>query len=215
MENIQNIQNKSTHRVISIIGAIGGFVSIEHGFFELMHGNVPTNGIQIEAIDSAMRFEGGVGEMALTLIPNFLITGIAAVLIGISLIVWSTFFIGRKHGALGFFGLSVLSLLLGGGVAYFNIALLNCIAATRINKPLTWWQNNIPERTRIPLAKNWKTLLFSFVILFGFTLAIAIFGLSFIGIDDVNSIALSLGLLSMALQLISYLACFSSDSMLR
>ena len=181
----------------------------------MMHGNVPTNGIQIEAIDSAMRFEGGVGEMALTLIPNFLITGIAAVLIGISLIVWSTFFIGRKHGALGFFGLSVLSLSLGGGVAYFNIALLNCIAATRINKPLTWWQNNIPERTRIPLAKNWKTLLFSFVILFGFTLAIAIFGLSFIGIDDVNSIALSLGLLSMALQLISYLACFSSDSMLQ
>ena len=53
-----NARNKSTYRVVSAIGAIGDFVSIEHGFFEVMHGNVPTNGIQIEAIDSAMRFEG-------------------------------------------------------------------------------------------------------------------------------------------------------------
>jgi hypothetical protein len=89
---MENIQNKSTYRVVSIIGAIGGFVSIEHGLFETMHGNVSTNGIQIEAIDSAMRFEGGVGEMALTLIPHFLITGIVAILIGVLLIVWSIFF---------------------------------------------------------------------------------------------------------------------------
>jgi hypothetical protein len=105
-------------------------------------------------------------------------------------------------------------LLFGGGIAYFNIALLNCIVATRINKPLTWWQNNIPKRTRMTLAKNWKISLFSFVILFMFTLAIAIFGLTFIGVDNANSIALSLGLLSMVLQLISVIACFSSDSIL-
>jgi hypothetical protein len=210
---MENVKNKSTYRVVSIVGAIGGFVSIEHGFFEAMHGNVPTNGIQIEAIDPAMRFEGGVGEMAVTLIPNFLVTGIVAILIGVLLIIWSTFFVGRKYGALGLLGLSVSSLLFGGGIAYFNIALVNFVAATRINKPLTWWQNNIPKKARRTLAKTWKISLVSFVTLFMFTLAIAIFGLTFIGVNDVNSIALSLGLLSMVLQVVAVVAGFSSDTL--
>ena len=36
----------------------------------MMHGNVPTEGIQIKAILAALRFEGGVGKMALTLVPS-------------------------------------------------------------------------------------------------------------------------------------------------
>jgi len=205
------MKNKATHRGVSVIGAIGGFVSIEHGIFEVLHGNVPIEGIQFEAIAPALRFEGGVGEMALSLIPNFLITGIVAILIGIFLIIWSVFFSDKKYGALGLFCLAILSLLFGGGVAYFNIALLNSLVATRINKPLDWWKKHIPERIRKTLAKKWKVLLFLFGALFIVTLGIAILGLSFIGIKDVNTIALSLGLFSIVLYLVSVIACFSSD----
>lgn len=207
----KQLKNKATLIGVSTIGTIGGFISIEHGFFEILQGNIPTNGIKIEAIGEAWRFDGGVGEMALTLIPNYLVTGIIASAIGIITIIWSVLFIRHKYIAFGLFCLSILSLLFGGGVAYFIIALLNSIVATRINKSLTWWRKHMPEKLVTLLAANWKMILCLFVICFILSLSIAIFGLSFIGISDVNPIATNLGFISVALYLISILSGFSYD----
>lgn len=207
------IKNYAIRRMVAIIGAIGGFIAIEHGFFEMLQGSIPTDGIQIEAIAESMRFPGGVGEMALTLIPNFLATGIAACLIGITTIVWSVLYIDKKYGALGLLCLSILSLFFGGGVAFFLIAIINCLVAARINKPLQWWRKRVPSGLKKVLARSSSYILASFIIIFIFTLAIGIFGLSVIGVSDVNEIATISGVISIGLYLISIVACFCSDTL--
>ncbi len=206
-------RNGATRKGVSVIGSIGGFVSIEHGIFEMLQGNAPTGGMIFEAIGPAWRFSGGVGEMALSLVPNFLITGIIACLIGIFTIIWATAFSGRKHWALGLFCLSILSLLFGGGIAFFMIALVNSMVATRVDKPMTGWKRRIPGKPGMILAGNWSVMLAFFVALFAVTLTVAIFGLPFVGIRDVNQVAVCMGLSSLALYSVSVLACFLSDAM--
>lgn len=52
-----------------------GLAGIEHGFFELLQGNVAPNDMMIDAIGPGQRFwEYGV-ERALTIIPNFFFNG--------------------------------------------------------------------------------------------------------------------------------------------
>ena len=73
----------------------------------------------------------------LRLIPNFLITGIAAMLVGLGLIVWSIGFVQRKNGPAILLGLFVLLLLVGGGIAQVIFFPWICLVSTQINSPLT------------------------------------------------------------------------------
>jgi hypothetical protein len=52
---------------------------------------------------------------AMTLIPNFLITGIFAILASLAVIVCAAIFLRRKNGGLSLILLSILMLLVGGG----------------------------------------------------------------------------------------------------
>jgi len=201
----------ATHIFVIITGIVGGFISIEHGIFEVLQGTTPTESMVIEAIGPAQRFEGGVGEMAITILPNFLLTGIVAIIIGLLTIIWVSKFIDQKYGSLGLFILSIMTLFLGGGVAFFLIALINCIVATRIHKPLNWWEKHLSVKIRLELAKHLVLITISFVLLFILTLVIAIFGLRFIGINDVNQLATILGLITTLIYLFSVISCFSFD----
>ena len=50
---------------VSTVGAVGGFFSIEHGFFEILQGNVPTEGLIIDAIGPTHEFwEAAFGHSA-------------------------------------------------------------------------------------------------------------------------------------------------------
>ena len=51
----------------------------------------------------------------MTLVQNFLITGIFAILVSLVVIAWSAMFIQRKNGGLTLILLSILMLLVGGG----------------------------------------------------------------------------------------------------
>jgi hypothetical protein len=50
-------------------------------------------------------------EPAFTLIPNFLVTGIAAMIVGLIVIVWSLFFVQKQRGPTVFLLLFILLLL--------------------------------------------------------------------------------------------------------
>jgi hypothetical protein len=157
--------NRATKTIVTTIGIILGISGLDHGIFEILQGNQPTNGLFIEAIgpDHIMWKHGGEG--ALTILPTFLLTGIMAVLVGIAMIIWSLKYIDSKRGALGFFILNLLLLLFGGGIgAPVVIYPAAGIAATRINKPLTWWRKVLPKRIRPVLAKLWPyTLAIGFI----------------------------------------------------
>ena len=83
----------------SAFGVYAGLLGMEHGFFETLQGNVVPKSVRIRAVSPwELSFPFG-HEPALTLVPNLVLTGILAMIVGLSVIVWSTAFIQKKGGA--------------------------------------------------------------------------------------------------------------------
>lgn len=168
--------NRSTRIIIAVIGIMLAIAGISHGFFEVLQGNTPTGGIGINAIGpDHIQWEWG-GEGALTLVPNFLITGLLAITISIAIAVWSVGFVHKKGGATIFILLFVALFLLGGGGAQLVFFLPAWGVASRINKPLTGWRKMLPAKVRPALGKIWPVTLFISVVSFLIGLYIAITG---------------------------------------
>ena len=171
--------NKATRAVASTLGVLVGLAGVEHGFFELLQGNVTPSDVLIDAVGPAQRFwEYGV-ERALTVVPNFLVTGILAIVFGLLVTIWAGAFINRKYGAGVLMLLSILLWLVGGGFAPIFMAVLASAAATRINKPLNWWRVHLQASIRNFLARLWLWSIISFVVVFVIGVEIAIFGQDF------------------------------------
>lgn len=132
--------NKATRITVATLGMVFGISGFFHGLFEVLQGNVPTGGLFISAIGEAQKMWPHGNEPAFTLIPNFLISGIAAMVVGVLLIVWSLFFVQRKNGPTVLLFLFVLLLLVGGGVAQIIFFPFIWLVSTRINKLMTWWR---------------------------------------------------------------------------
>ncbi len=71
----------------------------------------------------------------MTLIPNFLVTGILAVIVGLVVAVWAALFAPRKRGGPVLLLLSIAMLLVGGGFVPTSIGLLSGFAGTRLREP--------------------------------------------------------------------------------
>lgn len=168
--------NHSTRVNVATMGVVFGLSGMSHGFFEVLQGNVPTPGLLVSAIGEAQRMWPHGNEPAFTVIPNFLGTGIAAMVVGLALIVWSLGFVHQKHGPTVFLGLFVLLLLVGGGVAQVLFFPFFWLASTRIRRPLSWWRGVLPARLRAWLARGWPWLLVLSATLLVCALAIATTG---------------------------------------
>lgn len=103
--------NKATRINAATVGTIFGFSAVTHGFFETLQGNVPTRGFFIFAIGEAQKMWSHGNEPAFTLIPNFLLTGIVAMIVGFSVIIWSLGFVHKKNGPSVFILLFILLLM--------------------------------------------------------------------------------------------------------
>lgn len=151
-----NYYNQKTRITASAIGVLLGLSGIiNHGIFEILQGNTPTNGVFIEAISEEYRFWIHGTEAAFTIIPNFLITGICAIIAGLSVIFWSLKYIHIKNGASVFLSLLILQTLVGGGIGYIILFVPTWAFATRINKPLHWWKKVLSAGLRNKLSKLW------------------------------------------------------------
>lgn len=168
--------NRATRTIVSILGVFFAIGGIDHGFFEILHGNIPTTGLLIQSIGAANRFWVYGTEDAFTIIPNFLLTGILAVIFSLAIMVWLIGFIDTPHGPSVFFLLFVCLFLVGGGVGQVFFFLPAWLVATRIHSPLTWWRKVLPEATRRWLARLWPGTLATGVLCFLVALEIAIFG---------------------------------------
>ena len=172
------IHNTATRAIVSTLGALVGVGSIDHGLLECLQGNRATPGLIVNALGPGYGWtvwkQGGEG--AFTLVPNFLLTGILATLMGVALIVWSLRFIDRRHGAGVFLLLGVGSFLVGGGVAQVVLITLNWAAATRIRGSLGFWRWMIPEAARRALGGSWRWSLLAGTVLFFAALEMAVVG---------------------------------------
>jgi hypothetical protein len=173
-----SFQNLNATRIIATtIGVFFGlFSGVNHGFFEVLQGNQATNGLYIYAIGEAQRFWPLAGEGALTLIPNFLITGIASMVVGVAIIIWSIRFLPTKHGRTVFLGLSIMSFLVGGGIGQAFFFIPAWAFATRMGKPLTWWRKVLPRSAWPFLSRLWIVTLVLAIIFMLIGVEMAIFG---------------------------------------
>lgn len=209
--------NQATRMIVATLGTIFGISGMSHGFFEILQGNAPTDGFFISAIGEAQKMWPHGNEYAFTLIPNFMITGIAAVLVGLAIIFWSLGFIHKKNGPVVFFLLFVLLLLVGGGVAQILFTPFIWLVSTRINKPLSWWRKILPVKIQKPLGKVWLWSLVISSALLVFILEIGITGFvpAVSDPDVVLSIMLScLGMEVLTLPL-TFVSGFAHDIALR
>jgi hypothetical protein len=194
--------NKATRINVAILGTIFGISGMSHGFFESLQGNVPTDGLFIFAIGEAQKMWPHGDEPAFTLIPNFLLTGIAAMIVGLILIIWSLGFVHKKYGSTVLILLFILLLLVGGGVAQVLFFPFLWLVATRIHQPLTWWRKILSAGIQKPLASLWPWTLVISAGLLAFALEIATTG--FVpGVSDPDA-ALSIMLFCLGMEVIMF-----------
>ena len=169
--------NKKTKITASVIGVLLGMAGIiNHGLFEILQGNISTNGFFIEAIGEENRYWLHGSEAAFTIIHNFLLTGICAVLVGMSIIFWSIKYIHVKYGATIFLSLLILLTLMGGGIGYIIVFVPTWAFATRINKSLDWWGKVISPQLRKKLSSLWIYSLIATSISWLILMELGIFG---------------------------------------
>lgn len=208
--------NRATKINVVITGMIFGLSGMTHGCSETLQGNTPTNGFLINAIAAGSRWTRWVegGEGAFTIIPNFLLTGILAMLVGLAIIVWSVGFVHRPRGPLVFLLLFVLLFLVGGGIGQVIFFIPAWAVATRIHQPLTWWRNRMPAGVRRGLALAWPWLLAAAAALILSALIVAIYGY-LPGVRDMEQVLnLTLAMVGAAwlLFLLAFVAGFARDS---
>ncbi|MCG8353580.1 MAG: hypothetical protein MI924_37935 [Chloroflexales bacterium] len=207
--------NRATRINVATIGVIFGLGGMTHGFAETLQGNTPTGGMFINAIAAGSTWtrwsEGGEG--AFTIVPNFLVTGILAMLVGLAIIVWSLGFVHRPRGPIVFLSLFILLFLVGGGIGQVAFFIPAWVVATRIRKPLCWWRSVLPAGLRSGFAKVWPWLLTLAALLILTALVIAIFGYipSVQDMERVLNITLAMVGLSLVIFLLAFVAGFAYD----
>lgn len=102
-----------TRVAASAIGIFTGLGGASHGPGEMLQGNVAPSGLVIEAWPELTAL---AGEPAMTIVPNFLVTGVLTIIFGLLVAIWAAKFVQRKHGGLFLILLSVIMLLVGGGL---------------------------------------------------------------------------------------------------
>jgi hypothetical protein len=130
---------RATKKVAAWLGVVAGIAGLEHGYFEILRGNEKPESLMIASIGPPCVPEEAWNacEPAMTIIPNFLITGILAVILGLLILLWSGAFVQRRSGGVILILLSVMLLLFGGGIFPPLIGIVGGLAGLKINKPLT------------------------------------------------------------------------------
>ncbi len=139
------VTRKATQITATVLGLTAGGAGIEHGIFEILQGDTRPQGLMIASMGPPCvpELSWNQCEPAMTILPSFLITGILAIILGVVVLVWSAFFVQRRHGGLILILLCIPLLLFGGGIFPPLIGIVAGALGTRIRKPLN------PERSRL------------------------------------------------------------------
>jgi hypothetical protein len=131
---------KATKTIATWLGILAGIAGLEHGYFEILQGSARPAGLAFpswgaDICDPAKLWHAC--EPAMSILPNFLISGIITVILGLAVTAWSAKFVERQYGGLALILLSIALLLSGGGFFPPLIGVIGGAAGTQINRPLT------------------------------------------------------------------------------
>ena len=196
--------------VIGITIAVAGF---HHGLFEALQGNRPTEGIGIHSIGPQhVRWEYGTDD-AVTVIPNFLVTGLAAMVVSLAIMFWCIFGLRRRHGPALFLALFILLTLVGGGIGHILFFLTSWAYATRIRGSLAWWRRKLRDRACRIWARVWIPAMSLSALLFLVALELSVFGFP-IAVVDPDSLLMAIWtllLVSLGLLHAAYVGAIARD----
>lgn len=145
----------ATQVAVAWFGALAGLAGIEHGLGEILQGNHRPDGLLIASWPDAAALQVLSGEPALTVVPDIRMSGILTIVVGLALAVWAVGFAARRHGGWVLVALSVLLLLVGGGLAPPLMGVALGAVATRIGVP----SRTRPGAVARALAPAWPWLL--------------------------------------------------------
>jgi hypothetical protein len=203
----------ATRVITTTVGVLFGFSGFNHGFFEFLQGNTPTPGLFIHAIGEAHKFWELGTEDAFTIIPNFMISGLLSMILGLAIIVWSLWFIQSKYGRTVFLGLFILLFLSGGGIGQLAFFIPTWAFSTRMDKPLTWWKKVLPRKIWSFLSKLWLVTLILTTLAVFIGLEMAIFGY-FPGMTDpeiIRNTCMRIIFSASVLNVVSFVAGFGHE----
>jgi hypothetical protein len=122
-----------TIAVVSILGTFAGIGGASHGPGEILQGDIAPSGIIIEAWPSLTLLGGAP---AMTFIPNFRVSGIVTVFSGLAVTIWVATCIQSKNGALVLILLSIMMLVVGGGLIPPLFGVVAGIIAARVTRKI-------------------------------------------------------------------------------
>jgi hypothetical protein len=125
----------ATRAIATTVGVLCGLSGVNHGLFEVLQGHTPTPGLIIQAIGPAQRFWPLGTEEALTLVPNFLVSGLLSMALGVAIVVWSLRFLDSRRGPAVFLGLFIALFLTGGGIGQVVLFLPAWAFARHMDRP--------------------------------------------------------------------------------
>jgi len=163
--------------VVAAFGLLCGITGIIAGIFEILQGNIPTKGYVISTIGPHYLMYEDFTYFAITIIPNFMLTGILAIIFSSLVILWSVKYVQKKNGVWILLTLSVSQMLVGGGWV-IDLAIITCLLATRINKPLNYWRKNLPVNIRIVLVKLFPFSFYAYTLVSLSMLVLTIIGVN-------------------------------------
>jgi hypothetical protein len=158
--------NQAIRVTAAALGVSAGIAGLEHGYFEFLQRSVKPDGLFITSIGPPCDPEltWNRCEPALTIVPDFAVTGALAMILGSIIIIWSLFFIKRRYGGQMLILLSLPLLLFGGGLFPPLIGTIAGLAATRINKPLTWTRDHFDDHFSQWLAMLYPWALIAYLV---------------------------------------------------
>jgi len=202
----------ATRVVVSTLAGIIAAAGVMHGYFEVRQGGAP-DGLVVNAIGPQQRLWEYAGLHAFTVIPSFVVSGIAAITVGAVAIVWAVRYIHTRSGPRVMLGLFLLLFLSGGGFGPIGVGIPVSLVATRIGKPLTW-RRHLPPRARRVVAATWPWTLVVYVALFLASVATTISGkpLTLLtGEETAQAIVLEAGYVLLAVMVVSIISAFAHD----
>lgn len=158
--------NKAMRVTAGAFGLVAGLAGIQHGFYELLQGSLRPDSLMIVSYGPPCQPEKvwHACEPAMTVIPSFFWAGILSMIVGLAVMIWAAAFVQRKYGGLVLALLSLLLLLVGGGIMPPIICFIGGLVGSRIHAPLRWSRAYLAGGTGRFLASAWAWSLGAFVV---------------------------------------------------
>jgi hypothetical protein len=151
---MEALMNKATTILALTLGILAGIMGIEHGIGEVLEGYRPTDGLFILSWPDSAFFQIMSGEPAMTIIPNYLVTGLLAIFFSCVFLTVLVRLNLNRNTHIVLFALLILMLLTGGGFGPPVLGVLAVMIVLKRNSSLKTW-SNLPLSIHLVLSMLW------------------------------------------------------------